>query len=167
MRKKYSLGKKKREREIRPQPGPSDVLHHCSGTKLFLGLKKAKGNWRHAWVPSSPHHEVFQAPQCYTDRQTLPATRSIRFTFNNKAKHATVIFKPPIAVVVWVQKGHRHARCLSGSHFGWQGRKAAFTHPAMGFPGDLEQVRLVSLEKGELQILLQFSLSWFDLCSRV
>lgn len=36
--------KKKKEREIRPQPGPSDVLHHCSGTKLFLGLKKAKGN---------------------------------------------------------------------------------------------------------------------------
>lgn len=50
--KKYSLEKKKKKKERGEATSrPSDVLHHCSGTKLLLGLKKAKGNRRRAWLP--------------------------------------------------------------------------------------------------------------------
>lgn len=114
-------------------------------------------------MPSSPHHKVFRAPQCYTDKQTLPATRSIIFTLNNKTKHVTVVFNPPIIVVVWVQKGHRQAQCLSGSCCSWQGRKTAFPHAALPWASvvTLSKSRLVSSEKGNCRYF--FSFPWAGL----
>lgn len=85
--KKYSLEKKKKKERGEATSRPSDVLHHCSGTKLLLGLKKAKGNRRRAWLPTPPPDKVFKALKCSADSPALPRMGWVLFTFNAEEIH--------------------------------------------------------------------------------
>lgn len=95
-------GEKRKASQLRPQAGPSDVLHHCSGTKLFLGLKKAEGTEdMPACLPPTGKFS-----ERSTATQIRPATGSMIFTFHNEAKHVIVIFRRQM-VCLQKMRGHR------------------------------------------------------------
>lgn len=96
--------KKKKEKKRRERLGHNQAHQMfcitAQAQSSFWGWRKPKGTEDMPGCLPPPHHKVFKAPKCYTDSQILPATRSILFTVNNKAKHVLVVFQTQITVFV-------------------------------------------------------------------
>lgn len=156
---KYSHTKKKKEKKRRERLGHNQAHQMfcitAQAQSSFWGWRKPKGTEDMPGCLPPPHHKVFKAPKCYTDSQILPATRSILFTVNNKAKHVLVVFQTQITVFVHLPQTQDKVPFWFKLQLTAQEKRFFYTSSsATGFLEDLEPVSLVSLQNRKVQIFL-------------